>query len=121
MSYYETYEDALIEDNPLSTNFTNTIPYNQTIYARVENANACFGISAIDLTVFELPNIETEEELLYCLNDFPQTITLTSGLIDDIPNNYYFEWSTGEDMFEIEVNEPGTYTCLLYTSPSPRD
>jgi gliding motility-associated-like protein len=113
LTYYETYEDALLEDNPLGTNFTNTIPYEQTIYARVENANACFGISAIDLTVFELPNIDTEEELLYCLNDFPQTITLTSGLIDDIPNNYYFEWSTGEDMFEIEVNEPGTYTVRV--------
>lgn len=113
LSYYETYEDALIEDNPLGTNFTNTIPYSQTIYARVENANACFGISTIELTVFELPNIVTEEELLYCLNDFPQTITLTSGLIDDIPNNYYYEWSTGEDMFEIEVNEPGTYTVRV--------
>ncbi len=113
ITYYETYDDALIEDNPISTNFINTIPYNQTVYARVENANACFGISAIDLTVFELPNIETEDELLYCLNDFPQTITLTSGLIDDIPNNYYYEWSTGEDMFEIEVNEPGTYTVRV--------
>ncbi len=113
VTYYETYDDALVEDNPLGTNFTNTIPYSQTIYARVENANACFGISSIELTVFELPNIVTEEELLYCLNDFPQTITLTSGLINDIPNNYYYEWSTGEDMFEIEVNEPGTYTVRV--------
>ncbi|MFK7781952.1 T9SS type B sorting domain-containing protein, partial [Psychroserpens sp.] len=113
ITYYETYEDALIEDNPLGTNFTNTIPYSQTIYGRVENANACFGISSIELTVFELPDIETQEELLYCLNDFPETITLTSGLINDIPNNYYYEWSTGEDMFEIEVNEPGTYTVRV--------
>jgi len=113
LTYYETYEEALIEDNPLGNNFTNTIPYSQTIYARVENANACYGISAIELTVFELPNIVTQEELFYCLNDFPQTITLTSGLIDDIPNNYYYEWSTGEDMFEIEVNEPGTYTVRV--------
>ncbi|WP_033958859.1 T9SS type B sorting domain-containing protein [Psychroserpens jangbogonensis] len=113
LTYYETYEDALIEDNPLGTNFTNTIPYFQTIYARVENANACYGISAIELAVFELPNIVIQEELLYCLNDFPETITLTSGLIDDIPNNYYYEWSTGEDMFEIEVNEPGTYTVRV--------
>lgn len=113
LRFYETYEDALLEDNPLGSNFNNTIPYNQTIYARVENANACFGISSIELTVFELPNIETQEEILYCLNDFPQTITLTSGLINDIPNNYYYEWSTGEDTFEIEVNEPGTYTVRV--------
>ena len=113
VTYFETYEDALIEDNPLGTNFTNTIPYSQIIYARVENANACFGISAIELTVFELPNIVTEEELFYCLNDFPEMITLTNGIIDDIQNNYYYDWSTGEDMFEIEVNEPGTYTVRV--------
>lgn len=113
LTYYETYEDALLESNPLNTNFTNTIPYTQTIYARVENANACFGISTIELTVFELPNIVTQEEVLYCLNDFPQTITLTSGLIDDIPNNYYYDWSTGEDTFEIEINAPGTYSVRV--------
>ncbi|SDS59830.1 gliding motility-associated C-terminal domain-containing protein [Formosa sp. Hel1_31_208] len=111
--FYETYEDALIEDNPLATSYTNTTPYSQTIYARVENANACFGISEIQLRVFELPNIVTQEDLYYCLNFFPETITLTGGLIDDTPNNYYYEWSTGEDEFEIEVNEPGTYTVRV--------
>lgn len=111
--YYETYEDALVESNPLGNTFTNTIPYSQIIYARVENANACYGISQIQLTVFELPNIETEFETLYCLNDFPETITLTGGVIDDLPNNYYYDWSTGETNFEIEVNEPGTYTVRV--------
>ncbi|MDY2588539.1 hypothetical protein, partial [Winogradskyella aquimaris] len=33
LQYYETYEDALVESNPLGNTFTNTIPYNQTIYA----------------------------------------------------------------------------------------
>lgn len=111
--FYETYEEALLEDNPLGLNFTNTIPYNQTIYARVENANDCYGLSEIELTVFDLPNIVIEEDLYYCLNTFPETITLTGGLIDDLPNNYYYEWSTGEDEFEIEVNEPGTYTVRV--------
>ncbi|MDG5492378.1 T9SS type B sorting domain-containing protein [Psychroserpens sp. SPM9] len=113
VTFYETYEEALIEDNPLSTNYTNTHPYTQTIYARVETMNACFGISEIQLTVFELPNIITQEEVYYCLNTFPQTITLTGGLIDDIPNNYYYDWSTGDDEFEIQVNEPGTYTVRV--------
>ncbi|WP_040279840.1 T9SS type B sorting domain-containing protein [Psychroserpens damuponensis] len=115
VTFYESYNDALLEDNALGSNFTNTTAYNQTIYARVENMNACFGISEIELTVFELPNIVILEDLYYCLNSFPQTITLTGGLIDDFdtPNNYYYEWSTGEDEFEIQVNEPGTYTVRV--------
>jgi gliding motility-associated-like protein len=111
--YYETYENALLEVNPLGNTFINTIPYNQTIYARVENSNACYGISEIELTVFELPNIDIEDETLYCLNFFPETITLTGGVIDDSPSNYYYLWSTGENTSEIMVNAPGTYTVRV--------
>jgi len=111
--FYETYENALLEDSPLSNNFTNTTAYAQTVYARVENMNACFGISEITLTVFKLPNIDIQEEIYYCLNTSPEPITLTAGFTDDVPNNYYYEWSTGDDEFEIEVNEPGTYTVRV--------
>jgi len=113
LEYFETYEDALLESNPLSASFTNTIPYNQTIYTRVENSNACYGISKIDLTVFELPNIETESETLYCLNFFPETIVLDGGVINDSPSNYNYIWSTGENTTTIEVNVPGTYTVRV--------
>jgi len=111
--YYETYEDALVENNALASTFTNTIPYTQTIYARVENANACYGISMVDLTVFSLPNIETTFETQYCLNFFPETITLNGGVINDLPNNYYYDWSTGENTSTIEINAPGTYTVRV--------
>jgi gliding motility-associated-like protein len=113
LQYYETYEDALVEANPLTASFTNTIPHNQTIYARVENANACYGISEIELTVYQLPNIETEFETLYCLNSFPDTIVLDAGVINDSPSNYFFDWSTGEDTATIEVDAPGTYNVRV--------
>ncbi|EDP71899.1 CHU large protein; uncharacterized [Flavobacteriales bacterium ALC-1] len=113
LQYFETYDDALVESNPLSSTFTNTIPYNQTIYARVENSNACYGISEIELTVFELPNIETEAEMHYCLNFFPETITLDGGVINDLPNNYSYLWSTGENTTTIQVNAPGNYTVRV--------
>ncbi|SDH73992.1 T9SS type B sorting domain-containing protein [Winogradskyella thalassocola] len=111
--YYETYEDALLENNPVGSTYTNTTPNQQTIYARVENANACYGISEIELTVFNLPNIETEFETIYCLNFSPETIVLNGGVIDDSPSNYYYEWSTGENTTEIEINTPGTYTVRI--------
>jgi gliding motility-associated-like protein len=113
VNYYETYSDALLETNPLGTNYTNTTPYSQRIYARVENANACYGISEVQLTVFELPNIDVEDETIYCLNTFPETIVITGGVIGDSPSNYYYLWSTGENTSEIMVNEPGTYTVKV--------
>ncbi len=111
--YYETYDEALSENNPISPNFTNTIPYSQTVYARVENINACFGISQIELNVLELPNIETNQTVFYCLNSFPETITIDAGFFNDIPNNFYYDWSTGEDTTTIEINEPGTYNVRV--------
>lgn len=71
ISYFETYEDALLEVNNLGDTFTNNIPYSQTIYARVENANNCYGISEVLLTVNQLPNINTEDLKYYCLNKSP--------------------------------------------------
>ena len=116
LAYYQTYENALLEKNPLPNNYINTTAYSQIIFARVENANACYGISEVQLTVFELPNIETEFETLYCLNKFPETITLTGGVILDSPNNYNYNWSTGETTPTIEINETGIYKVTVINS-----
>ncbi|MBT8270586.1 MAG: T9SS type B sorting domain-containing protein, partial [Bacteroidia bacterium] len=114
--YYISYEDALLEINELPDSFMNTVPYSQTLYVRVENDNACYGISELLLTVYELPNIDTEEELIYCLNTFPETITLDSGLLSGSPIDYTYLWSTGETTEQIEINEPGTYTVSVTNS-----
>lgn len=113
LTYYETYEDALLEENPLSVSYTNTTPYYQIIYARVENDNACYGINEISLTVNQLPQLEDDEEILYCLNFYPELITLTSGVLEGSTSNYYYEWSTGETTSEIQVNEIGNYTVTV--------
>ncbi|MGS2725013.1 T9SS type B sorting domain-containing protein [Psychroserpens sp. BH13MA-6] len=110
IAFYETYDDAFMQVNVLPTNFTNTMPYNQVIYARTEDNGDCYGITQVELVVNPLPNINDQEVLLYCLNSFPQTITLSGGIEGDIPNNYYYNWSTGETTIAIEVNEVGTYT-----------
>lgn len=111
--YYETYSDALLEQNPLLNSYINTVPYNHTIYVRVENDNACYGINQLELIVFELPDIVVEDQLFYCLNFFPQTITLDGGVINDLPSNYSYNWSNGEISSEIEVNQPGTYSVTV--------
>ncbi|MCK0108971.1 T9SS type B sorting domain-containing protein [Flavobacteriaceae bacterium S0825] len=113
VKYYRSYEDSLLERSELGNTFTNTTPYNQTIYARVENNNACFGISEIELVVLELPNIEVELETIYCLNFYPQLITLDAGLINNSPSDFTYLWSTGETTQEISINAPGVYTVTV--------
>ncbi|WP_299395512.1 T9SS type B sorting domain-containing protein [uncultured Gelidibacter sp.] len=114
--YYETYKDALLETHPLPNQFTNRNAYAQTIFARVENSNACYGISEVALNVYKMPTVETEAEEIYCLNTFPETLTLYSNIIDHISATYTYSWSTGETSSEIEVNSPGTYTVRITNS-----
>ena len=108
-SYYETYEDALQGVNPLPLNYTNTTPFNQTIIARLDANGSCYGISEVFLEVLPLPQVELIDVPIYCLNTFPETITLSGGVENDNPSNYYYNWSTGETTSTIEVNEVGVY------------
>ncbi len=110
INYFETLNDALLEQNQLPSNYENTIPYSQTIYVRAENDNACYGISEVILTIKPIPEFDEDNTLYYCLNRFPELITLESGLIVEPGNNYSYLWSTGETTPTIQVNEIGTYT-----------
>jgi gliding motility-associated-like protein len=113
LSYYESYQDALLENNPLGTNYTNTTPYNQTIFARIENDNDCFGINTLELIVNTLPEIVVENERSYCLNTFPSFITLDAGVINGFPSSFTYDWSTGATTSQIQVNVPGIYTVSV--------
>ncbi len=113
ISYYETYNNALLETDGLAISYTNTVPYSQMIYARVENANNCYGISEVSLTVNELPNIETEGFEYYCLNYFPNTIAINAAILNDSPNNYTYNWTNGDTSYETEINTTGTYTVTV--------
>lgn len=116
--FYETFNNAVLEQNPLNTAYTNTEPYSQTVYARVENANDCYGISQVFLYVFPLPDIKTEDVFYYCLNDFPDTITIDAAVLNDNPNNYTYNWSNGGSAYETQINEPGVYTVTVSSKNS---
>ncbi|WP_289044968.1 T9SS type B sorting domain-containing protein [uncultured Olleya sp.] len=114
VSYYGTYDDALLEVNALPSLYNNTIPYNEVIYARAENNNACYGISEVLLTINPLPQITEDETVLYCLNQFPETIQLTAT--NTVNPNYYYNWSTGETTAFIEINTIGQFTVTVTTA-----
>mgnify|MGYP001047340689 CR=1 FL=1 len=112
ITYYENYTDALLEQNELTTPYANTTPYTQTIYARAEDNNACYGINEVTLTINPLPELLEDETVFYCLNTYPATIQLQSGVIGN-PNNYTYLWSTGETTNQIQINEIGSYTVTV--------
>ena len=122
VNFYETEEDSFLETNPLPSSFQNTIPDLQTIFVKVESNNQCYSISTADLIVLYTPVLLDDETFIYCINSFPETITLIGGVLTDDPNNYYYEWqfnggsTTVNTMFN-EINEPGIYTVIV-TDPN---
>ena len=122
VTYYETEADAFNETNQLPNTYVNTNIDSQTIFVKVENNNQCFSIAAANLNVLYTPLLEADETISYCLNTFPEPITLIGGVLNDLPNNYYYEWffngtSTNVDTTFIEINETGTYTVFV-TDPN---
>ncbi|MFL1013401.1 T9SS type B sorting domain-containing protein [Flavisericum labens] len=113
VSYYKSYNDALLQNNTLGAYFTNTIPYSQTIYARVKNGNNCYGISKVNLEVLRLPNINDTSTTYYCLNTAPEPIAINAGIINDNPENYTYLWSSGENNYQTEINGPGVYKVTV--------
>ncbi|WP_282040755.1 T9SS type B sorting domain-containing protein [Winogradskyella flava] len=117
IAYYVTYNEALLKINEITEDYFNEVAYFQTVYARVDIDTTCYAINQVNLTVKDLPNITQYEEVYYCLNTYPQTMALDGGIIDDIPNNYAYEWSTGETTISVDINEVGTYEVFV-TKPA---
>lgn len=126
------------QENPdaadaLDTPFTNTTPYNQTIFARVADAvTGCYITVPVDLIVEEAPAANTPEPLTYCdpnndgegtfhlpdaipsiTTDDAVTITFhrteadannsANPLDDDINNNIIDEDSNGRQIIYVRV------------------
>lgn len=122
VSYYETEEDAFSESNPLPNTYENTSVNSQTIFVKIKTNNQCFSISTANLVVLYTPLLETDQTVFYCSNTFPETLRLYGGVLNDLPNNYYYEWlfngvSTAVTTTFNEVNEPGVYTVIV-TDPN---
>ncbi|WP_055435561.1 T9SS type B sorting domain-containing protein [Lacinutrix algicola] len=113
ISYFASYNDALLEQNELPTTYNNATPYLDTIYSRVENGNICYGINEVILTVSPLPEIDADETILYCINNSSLSLTLDSGLQNANSSNYTFNWNTGETSQTIAINTIGTYTVTV--------
>ena len=57
--------------------------------------------------------MDNDETILYCLNDFPVPLTISSGIPTADINNFTYSWSNGPNTESILVNEVGTYTVTV--------
>lgn len=105
-NYYLTSADAVLETNVLPDIFKNTIPYSQTIYARVANGSDCYGITPIELVVntFDPPNFGDETKYL-CKGD-QITLEVATGFTS-------YLWSTDSNSNSIEVTAAGDYSVSV--------
>jgi gliding motility-associated-like protein len=110
VSFYLNSTDAYLEKNKLPFFFKNTIPYNQTLFARVLNGSDCYAITPITLVVntFNPPNFG-DENIPICEG---------TALNISVSNNFlsYF-WNTGATTNSINVTTPGTYFVKV-TNPN---
>jgi gliding motility-associated-like protein len=114
--FYETLNDVS-NDITISGNYTNTTPDLQTIYVKILVNGQCYSLTTVDLQVLPRPMLEADitasNPIYYCLNSSPDTITLYGGVINDLPNNYYYLWNTGATTSSIHINQPGTYDVTV--------
>lgn len=106
VGFYLNQNDAYLERNALPTIFRNTIPYQQTIYARVLNGSDCYGITPVSLVVnsFYPPNFQ-QENIALCANS-NLNISVNAGFLS-------YSWNTGETTNEINVSNPGNYSVKV--------
>lgn len=110
VAYYASENDALLEQNQLSSMYTTTVANRQSIFARIEVNNSCTSLQEIVLIVRALPDIEIAESAVVCLNT-RDYITIDAGTNGN-PNLRY-AWSTGAVTREIRVNQTGVYTVTV--------
>lgn len=91
----------------LPVNYTNTIPNNQTIYARIMNVQSCYSDYPVNLRVNTFSTVLVDETIGLC-EDAILTLDAGSGFTS-------YEWNTNPPQFtqQITVNSGGIYEVTL--------
>jgi len=109
--YYESAQDALMENNPLSSPFENTVANQQVIFARIVNGPDCYGLIPITLKVNTfLPNDFDDETVGMCQN-VPVMLDAGSGF-----NSYSWNTVPIQTTQTITVTTAGLYTVTVTNS-----
>jgi gliding motility-associated-like protein len=110
--FYNSITDAIDENNPLPNEFENSTPFEQTVFARVNDNTGCVGLGEVQIIVNAITLDDSIEEVYYCEGQFPELITLDAGIEQNV-TEFSFLWSTEETTNTIEVNETGQYSVII--------
>lgn len=100
VNFYESASST----TPLSSFFQLTTPFQQTIYARINNNN-CDSNIPVTINVLVFTDPITNDTVEIC-NSNEITLTADSGY----PT---YTWNTGETSQSIQVSSPGNYTVTI--------
>ncbi len=115
--YFKSLSDAQLEENEITTltNYTNEIPFSETLYVRVESEDNgdCFGLGPnLILTVHPRPEFEVDQSETFCLDGGSVTLNTFN------PNGAYsYEWIDSSNMVIstsefATVSEEDIYTVI---------
>ncbi|KAF2519429.1 T9SS type B sorting domain-containing protein [Flavobacterium salilacus subsp. salilacus] len=121
VTFYESETEA--ENNTatdqLPVAFTNTVPFNQMIWVRIENSNTgCYAIESMQVTVEPVPVVNALNDLISCDTDNDGSVDFDLTLAQDEvlatnPNTIVTFYAT---QAEAETGNLATQLPLLYTT-----
>jgi gliding motility-associated-like protein len=106
VEYYATQNDAILQKNQLPNLFTNTVPKQQLIYARIVNGTDCYNIipETLIVNIFDPPYFEDTASFL--CDGSNAVLTVDSGYAD-------YLWSNGDKTNSTKVTAPGQYNVTV--------
>lgn len=111
LQYFLSENDALLSVNPIANpqQFTNTVAFSQTIYARIYGGGDCYSLVPLDLLVYSFGNELKGETIALCEDG---TVVLSTET-----DYASYEWNTIPPKYSrsITVNEPGKYSVTVTT------
>ena len=105
-SYFSNENDAILNLNPLSTNFTNTTPNQQTIYGKVVDCINCIGITPIQININTFTPSNFDDETVYLCNGTSVVLSVAGGFSS-------YDWSNGEIDNSIIATTSGNYSVTV--------
>lgn len=104
--YYASEALANTESTPLPNDFVNTIPYQQSIYARIVNGPDCYGITEVRIVIDSFNPNDFKDETTFICDGTATMLTAPSGFAS-------YLWSTGETSGSISVTAANSYVVTV--------